>query len=126
MKSENILHDKSKAFAIRIVKLYKYLTTNDNPCMREFVLSKQILRSGTSIGANTRESRRAQSNADFITKLHIAFKEAEETAYWLEILHAKEYITDAMFESLNNDCEELIKLLSSIIKSSKQRSPLNS
>ena len=98
MKSENILHDKSKAFAIRIVKLYKYLTTNDNPCMREF----------------------------FITKLHIAFKEAEETAYWLEILHATEYITDAMFESLNNDCEELIKLLSSIIKSSKQRSPLNS
>ena len=122
MSTDSIAKQKSMAFSIRIVRLYQYLRENH----KEYVMSKQILRSGTSIGANTRESRRAQSNADFITKLHIAFKEAEETAYWLEILHATEYITDAMFESLNNDCEELIKLLSSIIKSSKQRSPLNS
>ena len=86
---------------------------------REFTLSKQLLRSGTSIGANCREAYRAQSTVDFISKLSIALKEAEETAYWLELLFAAEYITDEQFKSIYFDNEELIKLLVSIIKTTK-------
>jgi len=111
---------KSKAFAIRTVRLYQYLTQKENP-QREFVLSQQILRSGTSIGANVRESRRAQSTNDFINKLYISLKEADETMYWLELLHETQYLTDEMFDSLNSDCEEMVKLLTSIIKTTQQR-----
>lgn len=118
---DNALVKKSKAFAIRIVGLYKYLTQRPDLQNREFVLSKQALRSGTSIGANVRESQRAQSTADFLTKLFIAFKEADETAYWLELLHETDYITEEMFNSMYIDCEELLKLLSSIIKSTRQK-----
>ena len=112
----NILLDKSKLFAIRIVNLYKYLC-NDK---KEYVLSKQILRSGTSIGANVKESIYAQSKLDFISKLSIALKEASETEYWLELLYQTEYINSIQFESIHNDCVELLKLLTAIIKSSKR------
>lgn len=117
MMSNNLIMDKSKRFAIRIINLYKFLCYEK----KEFVLSKQILRSGTSIGANIRESKNAQSNADFISKMNIALKEADETAYWLELLHETEYITDNQFNSLAADCQELIKILTSIIKTSKRK-----
>ena len=112
----NVLLDKSKLFAIRIVNLYKYLC-NDK---KEYVLSKQILRSGTSIGANVKESIYAQSKLDFISKLSIALKEASETEYWLELLYQTEYVNSIQFESIHNDCVELLKLLTAIIKSSKR------
>lgn len=115
--SNNLIMDKSKRFAIRIINLYKFLCYEK----KEFVLSKQILRSGTSIGANIRESKNAQSNADFISKMNIALKEADETEYWLELLHETEYITDNQFNSLAADCQELIKILTSIIKTSKRK-----
>ncbi len=113
----NIISDKSKAFAIRIVKLYKYLCDEK----REFVMSKQILRSGTSIGANIRE-KNAQSKADFISKMNIALKEADETAYWLELLVETEYINKNQFDNIYSDCNELIRILTSIIKSIKVNS----
>lgn len=112
---KNVLLDKSKAYAVRIVRLSQFMTEEK----REFTLSKQLLRSGTSIGANCREAYRAQSTADFITKLSIALKEAEETAYWLELLFETEYITDEQFKSVYFDNEELVKLLVSIIKTTK-------
>lgn len=116
-KSDGILIVKSKAFAIRIVKLYKYLLNSKS----EYVLSKQLLRSGTSIGANISESTYAQSPADFITKLHIALKEASESEYWIELLADTEYLTEEMKKSLLNDCHELIRLLISSIKTTKKR-----
>ena len=112
---ESIIGEKSMAFAIRIVKLYKYLSEEKN----EYVISKQLLRSGTSIGANTRESKNAQSKNDFINKLNIALKEADETEYWLELLHRTDYLNDTEYESLNKDNSELIKILTSIIKKLK-------
>lgn len=112
---KNVLLDKSKAYAVRIVRLSQFMTEEK----REFTLSKQLLRSGTSIGANCREAYRAQSTADFISKLSIALKEAEETAYWLELLFETEYITDEQFKSVYFDNEELVKLLVSIIKTTK-------
>ena len=115
-ENENIIAKKSKSFAIRTINLYKFLIDKN-----EYVLSKQILRSGTSIGANCRESRNAQSLPDFINKLNIALKEADETAYWLELLKEGEYIDESSYESINNDCDEIIKLLTSIIKTSKNR-----
>ncbi len=116
-KSDGILIVKSKAFAIRIVKPYKYLLNSKS----EYVLSKQLLRSGTSIGANISESTYAQSPADFITKLHIALKEASESEYWIELLADTEYLTEEMKKSLLNDCHELIRLLISSIKTTKKR-----
>ena len=110
------IQDKSRDFAIRIVECYKYLTLQQ----KEWVLSKQLLRSGTSIGANTRESRNAQSRQDFLNKLNVALREADETEYWLDIIHATGYIDDSMYESLKNDCGELIALLVSIVKKLKQ------
>ena len=104
---ENVIVVKSKAFAIRIVKLSKYL----NCSKKEFVLSKQIMRSGTSIGANVK--------ADFYAKMNIALKEASETEYWLEILNETDYIDNNLFESLYFDCQELIKILISITKTQK-------
>ena len=112
---ENPVAEKSKAFALRIIGLYKYLCDEKH----EFVMSKQILRSGTGIGANIREGLRGQSKADFYAKLNISLKEADETAYWLELLHESNYITEAEFNSIYADNEELIKLLVSITKSQK-------
>ena len=112
----NAIQDKSRDYAIRIINCYKYLIEQKN----ERVMSKQLLRSGTSIGANTRESRNAQSRLDFLNKLNIALKEADETAYWLDLLHTTEYIDEKMFTSLNNDCNEIISLLVKIIKTIKE------
>ena len=109
---DNVVKDKSLEFAVRIVNLYKFLVNEQ----KEFVMSKQILRSGTSIGANIREAEQAQSRADFINKLNIALKEANETEYWLELLIRTEYITQEQYESINNDSTEINKLLISIIK----------
>ena len=111
---ENIVAAKSFAFALRVIKAYKYLTAQN-----EYVLSKQLLRSGTSIGANCREAKNAQSRLDFINKLNIALKEADETSYWLELLHAGGYIDEQSYTSIYEDCVELIKLLTSIIKTTK-------
>lgn len=112
---ENILKKKSFDFAVRIVNLFKFLKDDK----KEFILSKQILRSGTSVGAMVRESEHAQSKADFINKLSIAQKEINETIYWLELLNATDYLTIQQFESLNIDAVELIKLITSIIKTTK-------
>ncbi len=112
---ENAITKKSKEFALRIIRLYKYLCSEKN----EYVLSKQVLRSGTSIGANVREAQRGQSKPDFYSKLNIALKEADETAYWLELLKESEYIDDSSFDSIYADCEEIIKLLTSITKTQK-------
>ena len=113
--SKNVIQDKSKKFAVRIINLYKYL--NDNK--KEYIISKQILRCGTSIGANVRETVNAQSKSDFISKMSIALKEADETAYWLELLYETDFITIEQFDSINYDCTEIIKILISIIKTSK-------
>ncbi|MDD5810535.1 MAG: four helix bundle protein [Treponema sp.] len=113
---DNVVADKSKSFAIRIIKFYKYLCDEK----KEFVLSKQILRSGTSIGANIRESKNAQSKADFISKMNIALKEADETAYWMELLWESEIIEKSQVIDLYELNTELIKLLTAIIKSSKK------
>lgn len=112
MKKDNVVKDKSKAFAIRIVNLYRHLCE----AKKEFVLSKQILRSGTSIGANVTESLCGISKKDFQAKMYFAFKECVETQYWLEILHETNYLSDEEIDSINNDCEELRKILSSITK----------
>ena len=113
---DNIIEDKSFRFAIRIVNLYKYLCRTK----KEFVLSKQLLRAGTSIGANVAESQQAQSRADFISKLSIALKETSETKYWLRLLKATDYLTDEESRSIYADCIELEKLLVTILKSTKQ------
>ncbi len=118
MKKENILHKKSYSFAIRVVKLSHFLN-NDK---KEFILSKQILRSGTSIGALVRESQYAQSHADFINKLTVALKEANETQYWINLLYDTNYLTQEMHQSLNNDIDELLSLLISITKTLKNKS----
>ena len=109
---ENIIVEKSKAFALRIIKLYKYLDTNH----RIGVISKQILKSGTSIGANVKEAIRAQSKPDFYAKLNISLKEASETEYWLELLYESEYITKEQFESIHGDCQEILNILTAITK----------
>lgn len=117
MKENNPVEQKSKAFAIRIIRLYQYLSTEK----KEYILSKQVLRSGTSIGANVKEGTRAQSKADFQAKMQIALKEAGETQYWLELLMETDYITEQAGKSLLVDCEEIIKLIVTIVKTSKQR-----
>ena len=117
INKESIISEKSYAFALRIIKAYKYLSVKE----REFVLSKQLLRSGTSIGALVREAEYAQSTADFIHKLSIAIKEANETEYWLMLLKDSGYIKDDSFQSIVTDCRELLKILTSIIKTSKQK-----
>lgn len=111
----NPIKDKSKAFAIRIVKLYKHLSEGH----QEFVLSKQVLRCGTSIGANVSEAIYAISKPDFHSKMAIALKEASETEYWLELLRDTNYISEEEFDSLYGDCKQLIKLLASITKTAK-------
>ena len=115
MKDNNLIKSKSYSFAIRIVKFYQFLKEDK----REFILSKQVLRSGTSIGAMIEEATQAESKADFIHKLSVANKEANETRYWIKLLRDTGFITTKEAESLIIDCEELIKLLVSIIKSTK-------
>jgi len=110
MKQDNIIQEKSFAFAVRIVNLYKYLCEEK----KEFVLSKQILRSGTSIGANIEESIGGQSDKDFFTKLTIAYKEARETVYWLKLLLATDYLNQEQADSLLRDAEEICKILGKI------------
>ena len=110
------IHTKSRAFAIRIIGCYRFLTEQKH----ELVMSKQLLRCGTSIGANTRESKNAQSRMDFLSKLNIALKEADETAYWLDLLHETKYLDDKHYTSLNDDCVELIKMLTAAIKKLKE------
>ena len=113
--SDNIIQDLSFSFALRVVKFYKLLTEKK----KVYVLSKQILRSGTSIGANVRESIHAQSSADFVNKLSIALKEADETEYWLELLNASDIIDDVEFKSMSDDVKQIIGTLVKIIKSKK-------
>ena len=113
---DNILSPKSYRFALRTVKLYKWLISNYN----EYVLSKQFLRSGTAIGALIREAEHAQSKADFLNKMNVALKEANETEYWLMLLKDAEYLSEKEYESINLDCQELVKLLISIVKSTKK------
>jgi four helix bundle protein len=113
---ENVVKNKSFDFALRIVKLYQYLAETK----KEFILSKQLLRSGTSIGANIRESEQSQSKADFIHKLSISLKEANETEYWIELLYRSNYIDENQFLSINTDVVEIMKLLTSIIKTTKK------
>ena len=116
MKRErSLLLDKTEAFAGRIIKMYQYLTQVKG----EHVASKQVYRCGTSIGANVAESRNAQSTADFIHKLNIALKEADETLFWIKSLHQGGYINDKEFQSIYNDAEELVKILVSSIKTLK-------
>jgi len=117
MKTENTIQIKSYQFALRVVKLYKYLIEEK----KEFVLSKQILKSGTSIGANIEEAIGGQSKADFISKLQIALKESRETHYWIRLLVDSNYLDKKSGKSILSDCEELLKLLNSILKSAKKK-----
>ncbi|MDE5700943.1 MAG: four helix bundle protein [Bacteroides sp.] len=113
--SESAISMKSYAFAIRIVNAFKYLTTSQ----KEYVLSKQLLRSGTAIGALNREAIHAQSKADFLNKMNIALKEAYETEYWLQLLYDTQYLDKKTYESINADCRELVALLTSTVKTVK-------
>ena len=115
MMKENVVKNKSFKFAVRVVKLYQYLCEQK----KEFILSKQLLRSGTSVGAMIREAEHAESKLDFKHKMTIAQKEANETIYWLELLQATDYLTNEQFESVNADAVEIIKLITSIIKTAK-------
>jgi four helix bundle protein len=115
MMKENIVKNKSFGFAVRIVKVYQYLCEQK----KEFVLSKQLLRSGTSVGAMVREAEHAESKTDFKHKMAIAQKEINETIYWLELLKETEYLTSEQFESINSDAIEIIKLITSILKTTK-------
>lgn len=115
-KSESIIAGKAYAFALDIIKLFKTLVGK-----REFVLSKQLLRSGTSIGANINEAISAQSKRDFVHKLSISLKESRETMYWLKLLRDSEYINEAEFDKVFNACNEIIKILTKIILTTKQK-----
>lgn len=115
MDKENILSTKSFDFSVRIIRLYQFLSNEK----KEFVLSKQILKSGTSVGAMIRESEHSESKLDFIHKLSISQKEINETIYWLELLVRTEYLTKEQFDSINNDAIELIKIITSSIKTAK-------
>ena len=116
MKEQNVVKDKSFDFSVRIINLYKHLTGNK----QEFVISKQLLRSGTSIGANVCEAEQAQSASDFLSKMSISLKESCETDYWIRLLHRTDYISEQEYKSIITDCKELTKMLTSIIKSTKQ------
>lgn len=113
--ADNIIKTKSFSFAIRIVKLYQYVTESK----KEYILSKQLLRSGTSVGAMVREAEHAESKLDFIHKMAIAQKEMNENLYWLELLRESDYLSSEQFDSVNKDAVEIIKLITSIIKSTK-------
>ena len=113
---DNVIEDKSFAFAVKIVKLYKYLCEEK----REFVLSKQVLRSGTSVGANVSEALQGQSKRDFLMKMNIALKEISETKYWLRLLRATDYISDQE-QQVYSDCVELERILTSIVKTTSEK-----
>ena len=115
--SDNIIVEKSFEFSVRIVNLYKYLTTE----FKEYVLSKQLLRSGTSIGANVAEAQRGQSHADFLAKMSIALKEANETYYWLKLLYRTDFLSKSQFDSLEKDILELLGILMAICKTANQK-----
>lgn len=115
--SENTIEKKSFTFAIRIVNLYKYLTSDK----KELIMSKQLLRCGTSIGANVSEAEKGQSKADFSAKMNIALKEANETYYWLRLLNATEYLDNKMFESIESDIKELVAILTAICKKTNEK-----
>lgn len=115
MKDNNIIVSKSKDFALRIMRLYNHLTEN----YRISPIANQVLKSGTSIGANVKEAIRAQSKPDFYSKMNIALKEASETEYWLELLFEGNYITEEQFNSIYSDCQEVLKILISITKTQK-------
>lgn len=128
-KAEAGILELSFDFACRITRLYQYLTdpvdgsgvVGHGEHEREFVMSKQVYRSGTSIGANAREAKHAQSDADFLHKYSISYKEADETDYWLKLLHANGYLTDEAFDSLNHDITRILKVLTAIIKKLKAK-----
>ncbi|MBR6419511.1 MAG: four helix bundle protein [Oscillospiraceae bacterium] len=115
MNSDSVILIKSKAFALRIIRMYHYLTVQKH----EYILSKQVLRSGTSIGANAKEAAAGQSRADFFAKHNIALKEACETEYWLELLHESGYLSDSDFAGIYSDCKELIRILTAITRKQK-------
>ena len=115
MRENNLIAEKSMAFAVRIVKLYGYLVNE----RKATIMSKQLMRSGTSIGANVREAIYTQSRKDFVSKLSISLKEASETGYWLELLSKTGYLSEQQYNSMSEDCVELMKMLTVIIKSSK-------
>lgn len=117
----SIILCKSKAFALRIIKLYQYLCAE----RQEYVLSKQVLRSGTSIGANAKEASAAQSKPDFYAKMYIAYKEANETEYWLELLFESGYMSKESFDSIYSDCKEVVKILAAITKTQKENAVTN-
>ena len=116
MARDSVVREKSMEFAIRIVKLYKYLHDKKG----ETVMSKQLLRSGTSIGANVSEGNYGQSRADFLSKMSIALKEAVETEYWLELLSKTEYLSEQEYDSIRSDCGEIAKLLTATVKTTKE------
>lgn len=118
-KTTATIQDLSYDFACRIIRLYQFLTEDSN--YKEYVISKQVYRSGTSIGANVREAQHGQSDADFLTKMCIAHKEADETSYWIHLLHDNGYLDDTAYTSLNNDNERILRLLNAIVKSTKTR-----
>ena len=113
----HIARNKSMDFALRIVKLYQYLCSDK----KEFVLSKQLLRSGTSVGANLSESKYAQSKSDFISKCSISLKEIAETEYWLELLYKTDFLDEKQYTSINSDCSRIAKILTAIVKTAKQK-----
>ena len=121
MKENNVVCEKSYAFALRVVKLYQYLTKE----YQQYELAKQILKSGTSIGANVEEAMGGQSTKDFISKLSIAYKEARETHYWIRLLRDSSYLEEKLALSLLQDCEELLKIIGSILKTTKRKSIKN-
>ena len=112
----NVVEEKSFQLAIRTIRLYQYLRSKK----KEFVLSKQLLRSGTSVCANVAEAQQAQSRADFLSKINIALKEAAETEYWLRLLRATDYLEEKEFRSIYSDCEQVKKLLVAIVKTTKE------
>lgn len=118
-KATASIHELSYDFGCRITRLFQYLTEDSE--YKEYVISKQIYRSGTSIGANVRESKHAQSEADFLSKMSIVYKEADETDYWLNLLHDNGYLNDEQFQSLNIDNDRILKILTSIVKTMKQK-----
>jgi len=118
-KATASIHELSFDFACRITRLFQYLTEDAEN--KEYVQSKQIYRSGTSVGANVRESKHAQSEADFLSKMSIAYKEADETDYWLNLLHVNGYLDNKQFDSLIRDCERILKILASIVKTTKEK-----
>ena len=111
----NVVEEKSYQFSIRIINLYKYLDENK----KIYAIAHQLLRSGTAIGALIKESAHAQSKADFLNKMNVSLKEANETMYWIRLLHSTHYLKDNEFASIHKDCEEIVKLLASIVKTTK-------